>query len=521
LNIRRTLSACGIDYLSLGYLRRFDKDRSINRTTVLTVINRNSEVCNKCAGKEISCSFIANHNLFFMKRILINTLSVITLLYLFGCQKELSYETNVTPSKGSLQSDASDECLPKVVSGFYIAGTSLNDSNFITVDVNVSKTGSYTIATDTINGYFFRGTGNFTATGINIIKLIGQGTPTLPGINTLEVSFDSTFCFLQVTVLPAGSGGPAVLTLEGSGGSCLDALVQGTYVKNTALNGTNKVDIKVNVTTIGTYNISTTPINGMTFSGTGALAVTGVQIVTLTGSGTPVNSGSITVSITAGGTSCTFPVVVTDAAPPLLDDYFPRTVNSNWSYDYDDDLSTPAPTDTLLQKVISQTFASSGNTYNIFMITDDASAGFDTAGYYRRSGGDYYLFTEMGNYLGLDSNSQWMEFIFLKDNQPVGTAWNTNQFVLSQLGLSFTLRIAFTILQKDISVTVNGVTYPNTIIVQEKYEQFAGGTWNDMTPSVGYYKNYYAKGVGLIKWESFDGTGTMDVNYQLTRSNIY
>ena len=486
----------------------------------MTIINRISEVCNKCGGKEISCSFITNHNLFFMKRILINTLTVVTLLFLFGCQKELSYETNVTASTGSLQSDASDECLPKIVSGFYIAGTALNDSNFITVDVNVIKAGSYTISTDTVNGYFFRGTGSFTATGINSIKLAGQGKPTLPGINTFEVSFDSTFCFLQVTVLPAGSGGPAVLTLQGSGGSCLDALVQGTFVKGTALNGTNKVDIKVNVTTIGTYNISTTPINGMTFSGSGAFGVTGVQVVSLAGSGTPVNSGSITVSITVGGTSCTFLVVVTDTAPPLLDDYFPRTVNSNWSYNYLD-LQDSSFDDTLLQKVISPTFVSSGITYNIFMITDDASLGFDSAGYYRRSGGDYFQFAEMGDYFALDSNAQWIEYTFLKDNQPIGTAWNSPQFTLTDNGFSLTIRLALSISDKGATVTVNGTAYPNTIVVSEKYEAFAGGTWNDLTPSIGYVKNYYSKGVGLIKWDSYDETGAIIAKYELTRSAIY
>ena len=141
---------------------------------------------------------MSNYNLFFMKRILLSTFAVITLLFLFGCQKEFSFETDITSANGSLQSDGSDECLPKVVSGSYIAGTGLNDSNFITIEVNVIKAGSYTIATDTVNGYFFRGTGNFSATGINSIKLTGQGKPSIAGINTFEVSFDSTSCFLQV-----------------------------------------------------------------------------------------------------------------------------------------------------------------------------------------------------------------------------------------------------------------------------------------------------------------------------------
>ena len=34
---------------------------------------------------------------------------------------------------------------------------------------------------------------------------------------------------------------------------------------------------------------------------------------------------------------------------------------------------------------------------------------------------------------------------------------------------------------------------------REKYEAVCRGTWNDLTPSIGYYKNYYSKGVGLIK----------------------
>jgi hypothetical protein len=456
-----------------------------------------------------------------MKRILINTLTVVTLLYLFGCQKELSYETKVTASKGSLQSDGSDECLPKIVSGSYIAGTVLNDSNFITVNVNVNKAGSYTVSTDTVNGYFFRGTGTFTATGINSIKLTGQGKPTLPGINTFEVVFDSTFCFLQVTVLPAGGGGPAVFSLQGAGGNCLGDSVHGTYVKGTALNGTNTVEVKVNVTTIGTYNISTTPINGITFSGSGAFGVTGVQVVTLAGTGTPVNSGSITVSITAGGTSCTFLVVVANTTPPPpLDDYFPRTVNSNWSYNYQD-LTTPANNDTFLQKVVSPIFTTGGNNFNIFAITDDASLGFDSAGYYRRSGGDYYQFSEMGAYEGIDSNSQWLEFIFLKDNQVAGTIWNSNQFILTQGGNQFTLRLAFTIIQKDVATTVSGTLYATTIVTQEKLEGFAGGTWNDLSPAAGYYKNYYAKGVGLIKWEYYGTTGALEAKYELTRAQIF
>lgn len=453
-----------------------------------------------------------------MKRLLICTYFFSLLFLLFSCQKELSLELKSSGAQGSLHSDATDECLPKTVSGSFIARKVLNDSNFVEIEIDVSKAGSYSIASDTVNGYSFHGTGNFTTTGINRIKLKGQGTPAVAGTNTFLINFDSTFCYIQVAVLPSGAGGPAVFTLQGSGSTCLDFNVQGSYVKGTALTASNKVDIKVDVTTVGTYSISTTATNGMTFTGTGTIANTGIQIITLNGSGTPVNSGNTTITVAAGASSCTFPINVTATAPPPpLNDYFPRTVRSNWSYRFDDD-----PLDTTLIKVDVSFFPALGNTYSVFMGTYDASMGFDTAGYYRKSASDYYQYLDIGSYLGFDSSSLWVEYVFLKDNQPAGFTWNTSAYTLTDAGTQYTLRLKLTILQKDVGVTVNSVSYPNTIVVEEKYEVLVGGSWIDLTSSgAGYFKNYYSKGVGLIKWEHIDGTGAVDIKYELTRYNIY
>jgi hypothetical protein len=105
----------------------------------------------------------------------------------------------------------------------------------------------------------------------------------------------------------------------------MNASVAGTYTKATALSSTNKVTIDVNVTAIGTYSITTTPTNGMTFSASGAFTTTGVQTVTLTGSGTPANSGAISIPVTAGTTSCNFTINVNDSGttqPPPAGTYF-------------------------------------------------------------------------------------------------------------------------------------------------------------------------------------------------------
>lgn len=453
-----------------------------------------------------------------MKRFLIFTYSFSIFFLLLSCQKELSLELKNTTAHGSLQSDVTDECLPKTVGGSYIARKVLNDSNFIEIEINISKAGTYTISSDTVNGYSFHGNGNLTATGVNRIKLKGQGSPTVAGTNTFLIRFDSTFCYVQVTVLPSGAGGPAVFTLQGSGSNCLDFNIQGTYVKGTPLTASNKVDIKLNVTTVGTYSISTTVTNGMTFSGTGTLANTGVQIITLNGTGTPTNSGITTITVTAGASTCTFVVTVSATAPPPpLNDYFPRTVRSNWSYEYDDN-----PIDTTLIKVDVSFYPALGNTYSVFMGTYDASTGFDTAGYYRKSGGDYFQYLDIGSYLGFDSSSLWVEYVFLKDNQAAGFSWTTSPYTLTDAGTQYTLRLKLTILQKDVGVTVNGTAYPNTIVVEEKYEVLVAGTWVDLTPTgAGYFKNYYTKGVGLIKWEHIDGTGAIDIKYEITRYNIY
>ena len=68
------------------------------------------------------------------------------------------------------------------------------------------------------------------------------------------------------------------------------------------------------------------------FSGTGTFATTGAQTIILTGSGTPTAAGTHTFTVTGGAGTCTFQCTTTAVAIP---DYFPRTTNSNWSYQFD------------------------------------------------------------------------------------------------------------------------------------------------------------------------------------------
>ena len=536
-----------------------------------------------------------------------------------ACQRELSFESggSGTPSDGSLQG-APGNCLGDSVGGIYKKDTNLNASNFIDVKVNVNTPGSFTISSDTVNGFYFRATGTFTSAGINTVRLQGTGKPLAIGTNSFNITYDSTTCVVPITtVLGTTGGGSAVFSLTGTPGACTGATVQGTYTANVATTASNTATINVTVTTIGTYNIVTSAVNGVTFSASGSFAATGPQTVILQATGTPTPAGTVTIPITAGTTNCSFPLTIAAGAGPAVFtlvgaptactgatvqgtytintaviasntatiqvnvtsvgsysittntvsgisfsasgtftatgpqtvilsavggqpttagvatftvtagtstctfpvtiadiDYYPRTTNSNWTYDFNSVL-----TDTLIRKVIPATLSAMGNTYNIFMETTDASLGFtDSSGYYRRSAANYYEYLDIGDYFGLDQ-SVWGEYIFLKDNVGAGTTWTSTPVSGTYLGTPIQVRIKETIQSKDVPVTVNGTTYQNTIVVKEEYDYSldAGTTWTTLTD---YTILNYSRNIGLIKLEGFDPSGSTG-KVELTRSQVF
>ncbi|MGQ0737933.1 MAG: hypothetical protein ACT4OJ_02630 [Bacteroidota bacterium] len=642
------------------------------------------------------------------------------LIVIIGCQKELSFEVPTTPAGGSLQDDAAGDCLPKTVNGTYVPGQALVPAtNTITVQVNVTKTGAYTVYTDTVNGYYFRTTGSFTTLGNNTVTLRGNGTPFASGTNNFVVTFDSTVCDIQVVVTspgfgtlagapnacapitvngtygigvaltmtnnavvqvnvttagafsittdtvagvwftfsgslaagaqsvtlqaqggppsgtagnktftvrlgaslctfavtvagpgagrlggspgacapitvngiytngtpltaannvvvqvnvttpgviiittntaagfsfgftgnlaagtqnvtllavggpPSGSGaqnftvtldtstctftvmlaGPGVGRLVGDPGACTGATLNGTYLTGVALTSANTADVQVNVTTAGSFSITTNTVNGYSFAFSGSLAL-GTQTVTLVGTGTPVVAGTNAFTVTIAGTppsTCTFNVTV------QLNDYFPRTTGSNWSYEFDND-----PLDSLYRTVIAATLAAPGGTYNIFM--GDDGTGLDSSGYYRKSGGDYSEWLDVGGFIGYD-NPLWAQYIMLKDNVAMGTNWKSSGFSGTVSGTPLTLRFSYTVTQKDVPASVTTslgtLNFTNVIVVEEKYEQeVSPGVWQDITSLVGHGESYYARGIGLVKFEFFDGTGASVFLMELRRHQV-
>ncbi|WP_313092942.1 hypothetical protein [Chryseobacterium flavum] len=97
-------------------------------------------------------------------------------------------------------------CGTATVNGVYKVGTALTASNTITLPVNVTVLGSYTVTTNTVDGISFSGSGTFTSTGNQNITLSGTGTPTSTSVKTITITSDSqggvsTTCSVNVVVV--------------------------------------------------------------------------------------------------------------------------------------------------------------------------------------------------------------------------------------------------------------------------------------------------------------------------------
>jgi hypothetical protein len=102
-------------------------------------------------------------------------------LYLFLTSinrwKEVSLGTGELLPPATYSIGAGGSCVNTVINGTYWAGVSLTSSTFVTIQVNVSIIGTYSVTTNTINGYGFSASGEFSATGVQTINLMGSGTP--------------------------------------------------------------------------------------------------------------------------------------------------------------------------------------------------------------------------------------------------------------------------------------------------------------------------------------------------------
>ncbi len=211
---------------------------------------------------------------------------------------------------------APDICTNPVIVGNYTPGMTLQASNTVTVNVNVTGLGNYSLSTDTINGISFSASGSFTKTGNQIVILKGAGTPVAARYLSFTIQDGSTKCSFALPVIDPEPLATYVLESGfGNPNPCIYT-VQGSYKSNIMLSGTNTLAMRVYITVPGNFTVATNTVNGMIFSYSGTFTTMGSQLITLTGSGTPVNSGKYTFipqiigPHPLGGESCAFEINV-------------------------------------------------------------------------------------------------------------------------------------------------------------------------------------------------------------------
>ncbi len=206
-------------------------------------------------------------------------------------------------------------CTGGVANGTYTVGTPLTAANTLTVTVNVTTPGTFTIGVLPVNGIGFGTSGTFTTTGPQTLTLNGTGIPVAAGTSNLSVTDGTNTCTLPITVVAAAA--PAVFTLNGAPTACTGVTMAGTYTQGIILTAANTATLSVNVSTIGGYTITTAPANGVIFSATGSFTTTGPQTVVLKGVGTPTAAGAANYTATGNASSsCTFSITYAAPAPP-------------------------------------------------------------------------------------------------------------------------------------------------------------------------------------------------------------
>ena len=198
-------------------------------------------------------------------------------------------------------------CSNSTVLGTCQALTALNANNYISVEVNVTQTGAWSIRTDVVNGCWFQGSGVFTTTGLQTINLFGYGTPYAFGQFNYTIIFGTSSCNFSIMFneAPIGNG---VL-------NCSSLNAHGIYNAGQTTNSSHYISIDINVITAGTFLITSNTNNGVSFS-SGILTLTlGTHTIYLYASGTSILPGDFGYTVSYGASSCTTLITYLSSSP--------------------------------------------------------------------------------------------------------------------------------------------------------------------------------------------------------------
>lgn len=117
-----------------------------------------------------------------------------------SCLITVNMQPATLPAIYTLQGSP-NACITDTVFGTYAAGALLDTSNRLVVSLNVTQAGTYSISTNSVNGYSFSGSGTLTATGIQSVTLVAKGSPVAAGTDKFTITGNASNCTVPVTVL--------------------------------------------------------------------------------------------------------------------------------------------------------------------------------------------------------------------------------------------------------------------------------------------------------------------------------
>ncbi len=100
--------------------------------------------------------------------------------------------------------------------------------------------------------------------------------------------------------------------LKDNNGNCSEIIVHGVYNKDQQLSDSDYIEVNVNITLPGSYNITTDTVNGYFFKAAGVISNTGTAQIKLTGSGKPLIADTDFFTIRYDTSFCEFAVTVID-----------------------------------------------------------------------------------------------------------------------------------------------------------------------------------------------------------------
>jgi hypothetical protein len=204
-------------------------------------------------------------------------------------------------------------------------------------------------------------------------------------------------------------------------------------------------------------------------------------------------------------------VRVEGAGPAPITDYWPTAVNNDWVYD-----CQGLSANTGEKRIVS---SPTNGTYQ-FAPEDDGMVTGPVTKTLRKSAGDYFIkYADMSYaFGGFTFNMTGFEFLLLKDYETVGQTWSTTatSTLTSNNPLVPSTQVQTvvegTMIEKGISVTVNGRTFTDVIHIQLNVTQTSNVLNNT------YVDDYwFAKNIGPIKVASSGATSS----YTKTLNNVF